>query len=98
MTLRRDFLKRLAIGVGGLLVADDALELITEPRRKIWPGHSFSAFSAPAVQQGYAFEVRDSSHALVWSGRFQTNGAAEVPGYALAAGGIYTITGIYDPA
>ena len=35
--LRRDFLKRLALTTGGLLVADDVLELLVEPRRKIWP-------------------------------------------------------------
>ena len=37
MMLRRDFLRRLAMTAAGLLVADDALELLTEPRR-FWPG------------------------------------------------------------
>lgn len=34
---RRDFLKRLTMTTAGLLVADDALALLVEPRRKIWP-------------------------------------------------------------
>lgn len=38
--LRRDFLKRLTATAAGLLVADDVLELIAEPRR-LWPGADF---------------------------------------------------------
>jgi hypothetical protein len=39
--LRRDFLSRLARTAAGLLVAEDAAELLLEPSRKLWPGHSF---------------------------------------------------------
>lgn len=35
--LRRDFLKRLTVTAAGLLVADDVLAMIAEPRRKVWP-------------------------------------------------------------
>lgn len=36
--IRRDFLRRLTATAVGLLVADDALELLLEPRRKLWAG------------------------------------------------------------
>lgn len=38
--IRRDFLRRLGLTAAGLLVADDALELLAEPRR-FWPGADF---------------------------------------------------------
>lgn len=34
---RRNFLRKLALGVAGLMVADDALELLVKPERKIFP-------------------------------------------------------------
>jgi hypothetical protein len=37
--LRRDFLRRLTATAAGLLVADDAMELLAH--RKVWAGHSF---------------------------------------------------------
>ena len=36
--IRRDFLRRLAVGATGLLIADDVLELLVEPERRFWPG------------------------------------------------------------
>lgn len=36
--IRRDFLRRLTVTAAGLLVADDALELLLDPPRKVWPG------------------------------------------------------------
>lgn len=42
--IRRAFLSSLVRGAAGLLVADDALELLTEPRRKLWPGWSAPGF------------------------------------------------------
>lgn len=36
MSTRRDFLKHLVVGAAGLLVADDVLEALVEPRRKYW--------------------------------------------------------------
>lgn len=39
--IRRDFMRRLTATAAGLLVADDALELLLEPRRKLWPGADF---------------------------------------------------------
>ena len=41
MTSRRDFLRRLTLTAAGLLVAEDALELLAEPRR-YWPGATFA--------------------------------------------------------
>lgn len=35
---RADFLRRLTTTAAGLLIAPDALELLAEPRRKVWPG------------------------------------------------------------
>jgi hypothetical protein len=37
MMIRRDFLKHLTMTAAGLLVAEDVLEELAEPRRKIWP-------------------------------------------------------------
>ena len=39
--IRRDFLRRLAVGAFGLLVADDVLELIVGSERRFWPGAEF---------------------------------------------------------
>jgi hypothetical protein len=41
--IRRHFLRHLTATAAGLLVADDALELLTEPRRRYWPGADFGA-------------------------------------------------------
>jgi len=40
MSTRRDFLARLVRSAAGLYVADDALEVLLEQRRKLWPGWS----------------------------------------------------------
>lgn len=44
--LRRDFLKRLTATAAGLLVADDVLELLLEPRR-LYPGADFGPHVLP---------------------------------------------------
>ena len=44
MTSRRRFLGTLVRSAAGLLVADDALELLVEPRR-FWPGADFAPLS-----------------------------------------------------
>lgn len=45
--LRRSFLSSLAKSVAGLYLAPDALELLLEPRRKLWPGWT------PALGHGH---------------------------------------------
>lgn len=49
---RRDFGKILARTAAGLLVAPDALELLTKPRRRYWPGHRFGHVVAAADWAG----------------------------------------------
>ena len=39
---RAAFLRRLVATSAGLLIAPDALELLVEPRRKLWAGARFS--------------------------------------------------------
>lgn len=39
---RRDFLNYAVRSAAGLYLADDALELLLEPRRQLWPGAEFA--------------------------------------------------------
>lgn len=48
MTTRRSFLSSLVKNAAGLYLAPDALEMLAEPRRKLWRGASFDS-SAPVV-------------------------------------------------
>ena len=52
--IRRDFLRRLTATAAGLLVADDALEMLLEPRRKLWPGADFTGHASPMTQADIA--------------------------------------------
>ena len=36
--IRRNFFRHLTATAAGLLIADDALAMLVEPRRKVWPG------------------------------------------------------------
>lgn len=49
MTTRRSFLRSLTTTAAGLLVAEDALALLVEPRRKLWAGHTFGPVLARPV-------------------------------------------------
>ncbi len=62
--IRRDFLKRLTMTAAGLLVADDALAMIAEPRR-FWPGADFGPYgrSGLLVESEWA-KVLDDMNAL----------------------------------
>ena len=53
MITRRRFLGTLVRSAAGLLVADDALELLVEPRR-FWPG---ADFSSPLTAQKYVLHI-----------------------------------------
>lgn len=51
MATRRGFLRRMVQVGGGLLVADDAEELLVEISRKLWPGASFDTTKSEFVWQ-----------------------------------------------
>lgn len=52
---RRDFVRNLAASAAGILVLPDALELLVEPRRKLWPGHNFATTATQQVEAYDAF-------------------------------------------
>jgi hypothetical protein len=56
--IRRSFLRQLVATAAGLLVADDALELLTEPRRRLWPGADFAPAPAPLTVLDMDAELR----------------------------------------
>ena len=70
MTSRRDFLKRLTLTAAGLYVADDAISLLTEPRRKYWSGHDFG-------YSPWKFSV-GSPIIVVWSPNLLSNSIGKV--------------------
>lgn len=57
--IRRNFLRSLVRNAAGLYLAPDALEMLLEPRRKLWPGASFG----PTNSVLYYF-VRSMRHNL----------------------------------
>lgn len=59
--LRRDFLRRLTTTAAGLLVADDALELLSH--RKVWAGHDF----------GYDPRMTASYHVAMYRAELERN-------------------------
>jgi hypothetical protein len=67
MTTRRRFLTQLARTAAGLLLAPDALELILEPRRRLWPGADFGGLgrSFIAGAQGSRLALDDALHAYI---------------------------------
>jgi hypothetical protein len=56
--IRRSFLRQLVATAAGLLVADDALELLTEPRRRLWPGADFAPGPRPLTLLDMDAELR----------------------------------------
>lgn len=77
--IRRDFLKRLTMTAAGVLVANDALALLTEPRRKYWAGADFGDDSRALhvvwrkihrdTMRGFNYESPEWTVAPIWHHR-----------------------------
>jgi len=69
--IRRDFLRSLVTTAAGLLIAEDALELLLEPRRKLWAGHTFTLDGEVWEMESYTstyyqfFSTRRQRHGLI---------------------------------